>query len=365
MRSRITHGARYVGLVGETFDDVRSVMIEGPSGILATHPRQDRPRWLPSRRLIEWENGAQARIFAADSPDQLRGPEFEYVWADEIGKWRYEEAWQNLMLALRIGAHPQVLATTTPRPKKWLKNLMEADGCVCVTGRTAENRAHLSAGFEAHLRRQLGSPHLVSQELDGQFILEPEGGMWRYDRLSQLVEPPPRRAEFRQLVIGIDPAVGGDDETGIIVAGRHKDGLIWVLQDASCADEPHIWAKSVLRLAEKWRADALIAEVNQGGNLVQHLLERQINSSGQPGRRPPVRAARAMSSKSNRAAMLAAAYARDEIRHAAEFTELSSQMVSCVAGVRPVSSPDRLDALIWAVLALISGTQTSESEFRL
>lgn len=136
MRSRITHGARYVGLVGETFDDVRSVMIEGPSGILATHPRQDRPRWLPSRRLIEWENGAQARIFAADSPDQLRGPEFEYVWADEIGKWRYEEAWQNLMLALRIGAHPQVLATTTPRPKKWLKNLMEADGCVCVTGRT-------------------------------------------------------------------------------------------------------------------------------------------------------------------------------------------------------------------------------------
>lgn len=261
-----TAQAQHIGLVGNTFDDVRSVMVEGPSGILNISPKENRPAWFPSRRLLCWPCGAKAHVFAAESPEQLRGPEFDTVWADEIAKWRYRSAWDNLMLGLRRGDNPQVMASTTPRAKSWLKQLSEQADCKLVTGRTAENAAHLSPDFEQLVRRQLAHENLARQELDGVLMLEADDALWRYAQLQKITCSAPPRSEFTQIVVGVDPAIGGDDETGIIVAGRHKEGSIWVLADATTSSAPHQWIQEIYRQAGKYRVDAIIAEVNQGGH---------------------------------------------------------------------------------------------------
>ena len=361
IRWRVETGqAHHIGLVGNTFDDVRSVMIEGPSGILAVSSPQSRPEWLSSRRLLRWPSGAKAYVFAAESPEQLRGPEFDTVWADEIAKWRYRAAWDNLMLGLRRGSCPQVMASTTPRARQWLKDLSEQPDCVLVTGRTAENEAHLSPDFAQTVRSQLAHDRLARQELDGILMTEPEDGLWRFDQLEAVTAQPPPRNEFTQIVIGVDPAIGGGDETGIIVAGRHKDGQIWVLADATTTSLPHQWIKVIYRQAEKFRADAIIAEVNQGGALIRHLMEKD-----RTGRRIAVRAARAVGSKSARAYPVAAAYSRGEVSHADWFADLAEQMVGFSPSYPPGRSPDRLDALVWAVSALLKGIATTQNEFRL
>jgi len=361
VRSRaMADGDARIGLVGETWDDVRSVMVEGTSGILAVSPADQLPRWLPSRRRLEWPSGAVGHLYAADRPDQLRGPEFDTVWADELAKWRYPLAWDNLLLAARRGKNPKILATTTPRPRKWLKQLSEQPDCVLVTGRTAENQACLAPGFADRVRRQLASDSLARQELDGVLTLAPEDSLWQYQQLDSLIAPPPPLSEFGQIVVGVDPALGGTDETCIIVAGRHQDNLIWVLEDASTASPPHLWIAEVVRQAEKYRAQAIIAEVNQGGALISHLLEKTQT------RRPvPVRAARAIASKTGRALPVAASYQRQEIRHAGYFDRLVDQMVNFSPGLKGQPSPDRLDALVWAVTALIKGIRTTQNEFRL
>jgi phage terminase large subunit-like protein len=236
-----TGTGQHIALVGETLDDVRHVMVEGGSGVLAVSSAQQRPRWYPSRRLLVWENGCQARCFAAEAPDQLRGPEFDHAWADEIAKWHYPEALDNLLLALRRGAQPRLLATTTPR------------------------------------------------------------------------------RDLLRIVLGVDPAIGGADETGLIIAGRDSGGMIWILQDASLRAAPDRWVAQIAALAEKWRLEAVVAEINQGGQLIETLLR-------QSGIGVPVRRARAMRSKQERAQPIAAAYARGQVRHAADFETLCDQM---------------------------------------
>ena len=223
-----------------------------------------------------------------------------------------------------------------------------------MTGRTAENHAFLTAGFADRVRDQLASASLARQELDGVLMLEPEDALWQYAQLYAVVEPAPSLAEFSQIVVGVDPAIGGADETGIIVAGRHKDNLIWVLDDASTAEPPHLWAMRVARQAEKYRASAIIAEVNQGGKLVSHLLEKT-----QRGRAVPVRGARAIASKIGRALPVAASYLRNEIRHAKTFDRLCDQLVNFSPAQTGQPSPDRMDALVWAITALIKGIKTS------
>lgn len=347
-----------IALVGETWHDVRSVMVEGPSGLLSiSHPKAA-PRWLPSRRLLIWKNGVRAHCYAGDAPDQLRGPEWEAAWADEIAKWRYPTAFDNLLLGLRQGQNPRLVATTTPRPKQWLKDLARAKDTVLVQGGTAENAAHLAPQFLAAMRERLGSGDLSRQELDGVLLEQQQGAMWQRELLNAIVaEPPPRSALIRCL-IGVDPSVGGPDETGIIVAGKTAEGAIWVLEDASCAGPPDKWVRRLGRVAEKWRAEAVVAEINQGGQLIEQLL-RQSNI------RLPVRRARAMRAKAERAAPVAAAYARDEIRHGGLFPELTDQLCSFVPGQSGAGSPDRMDALVWAVGALLSGLDGSATELRL
>lgn len=363
IRTQAESGKRpALGLVGATFDDVRHVMVEGPSGILSIAPEDTRPQWFVSRRLLIWPNGARATVFSADRPDQLRGPEFEYVWADEIAKWRYEEAWINLRLCMRKGHAPKILATTTPRPKIWLKQLAEDSYTQLVSGSSAENAANLAPGFAEILRAQLHSDDLVRQELEGALLTAYAGALWTRDQLNALVYDMPCRGDMPSIVVGVDPAIGGKDETGIIVAGKDKDGLYWVLEDASLHAPADIWAQKVCRMAEKWRAEAIIAEVNQGGDLVRHLLH---NSRLGRSAIPPVRPARALRGKTDRALPIAAAYARDEVRHAECFHSLCDQMAMSVPGITQSPSPDRLDALVWALSYLLRGAETSSEELRL
>lgn len=348
--------ARQIALVGDTADDVRHVMVEGPSGMLAIPRAVMRPVWKPSLRRLEWPNGVVARCYSAADPDQLRGPEFDHAWADEIAKWADPMAWNNLMLALRAGRHPRCLATTTPRPHRWLRDLAAAAGTVLVTGRTADNTANLAPQFLQAMQTRFGSSDLARQELDGELIESLPGALWSSRMLAACRAEPPARAALLRVVIGVDPAIGGPGETGIIVAGKDRDGIIWVLEDASAVRSPAGWAAEILRCFRRWRAEAVIAEINQGGALVRSLLTQQ-------GAPLPLREVRAMRAKSLRAEPVAAAYERGGVRHAGRFEALEDQMCACVPGQRQTPSPDRLDALVWAVNALIGGMETVSCEW--
>ena len=350
--------ARSVALVGDTAEDVRQVMIEGPSGVLAVTPAASRPIWHRSLRRLDWPSGMVARCFSAADPEQLRGPEFDHAWADEIGKWPYEAAWDNLMLALRAGQKPRCLATTTPRPRRWLRDLAAAPDTVVVRGASKENEANLAPGFIAAMEARYGHGALARQELRGEMIEESPGALWTRRNIEAARAIAPPRTALRRILVGVDPAIGGPGETGIIIAGRDHGGLIWILEDASAALAPAAWATRVHRAVRRWRAEAVIAEVNQGGALVKSLLT-------QAGTPLPVRGVRAIRGKSQRAEPVAAAYDRGEVRHAAVFPVLEDQMCGCVPGQRQVPSPDRLDALVWVVNALLGGLDTGSRELAL
>ena len=348
----------HIALVGDTFDDVRHVMVEGPSGILAVSPPRRRPQWYRSQRRLIWPNGVVASCFSASDPEQLRGPEFSFAWADEIGKWPYEAAWDNLMLALRAGERPRCLATTTPRPKSWLAALAKAPDTALVQGSTVENQANLAPDFVTAMHARFGGQAIARQELDGVLLDEVPGALWSRALIAACRRPPPERRDLLRVLVGVDPALGGPGETGIIVVGKCRDGQIWVLEDASCDGAPDMWAAAVRQSFTKWRAEAVIAEVNQGGNLIRTLLT-------QAGTPLPLREVRAMRAKSIRAEPVAAAYARQQVFHAGSFDRLEDQMCSCVTGVRQRPSPDRLDALVWGINALLTGLETEFSELQL
>lgn len=264
--------ARSIALVGDTEEDVRQVMIEGPSGILAVSPAGSRPQWHRSLRRLDWPSGAVARCFSASDPEQLRGPEFDHGWADEIGKWPYEAAWDNLMLALRTGGMPRCLATTTPRPRAWLRRLAAAPDTVVVRGATAENEANLAPGFLAAMEARFGGTGLARQELQGEMMDAAPGALWRRVSLEGCRAAPPARSALARVLVGVDPAIGGPGETGIVVAGRDHGGLIWILEDASAALPPAEWAARVHRAVRRWRAEALDSRwAAQTGRRAHHI----------------------------------------------------------------------------------------------
>lgn len=335
-----------LALVGETSDDVRHVMVEGRSGILAVCPNHERPKWYPSRRSLVWPNGVIAHCYSANDPEQLRGPEHHFAWCDEIAKWKYPEAWDNLMLGMRIGEHPQTMATTTPRPKQWLSRLIKEEGVVVSYGRTYDNKANLSPSFLLAVQERFGQTVLAAQELEGRLITSHPDALWGRDQLAGLIKTPPPRDQLTEVLLGVDPAVGGGDETGIIVVGRAEDGLLWVLDDRSLKAPPDQWAEVIVSTANKWRVMKIVVEVNQGGALVEDLLRTK-------GVRWPVHAVRAKKGKIARAEPVAASYAEGLVFHAKRFELLEDQMCSAIPGASMVSSPDRLDALVWGLTALM------------
>ncbi|EDP66816.1 hypothetical protein BAL199_17183 [alpha proteobacterium BAL199] len=339
--------ARRIALVAETAADARDVMIEGESGLLACCAPWGRPKYEPSKRRVTWPNGAIATSFSADDPDQLRGPQFDAAWADEIAKWRYEAAWDNLMLGLRLGADPRCVATTTPKPRAWLARLMADPGTVVTRGATRENAGNLAPGFLDQILARYAGTRLGRQEIDGEFLTEIPGALWTRTLIEGARALPGAVPGLARIIVAVDPAVtsGSDsDETGIVVAGVDGEGRFWVLEDLSGRMSPDLWARRSADAYRRHHADAVVCEVNQGGDLVVATL-RTVDGS------LPVRAVRATRGKRLRAEPVAALYEQGRVRHAGPFPELEDQMAG-FTGASGDASPDRLDALVWALTDL-------------
>jgi phage terminase large subunit-like protein len=338
-----------IALVGETEHDVREVMIEGASGLLRISPRGERPVWTSSRRLLEWPNGAIAQAFSADDPESLRGPQFDAAWCDELAKWRHaEDALDMLQFGLRLGARPRQLITTTPRPTATIKRLIADPRTAVTRAPTQANAAHLSPVFLAEVVARYAGTQLGRQELLGEIIEDRPDTLWSRAMIegARVTAAPP----LSRIVIGIDPPAGsrpGSDACGIVAAGRAEDGTVYVLEDATVAGlAPAGWAAKAVALYRRLAADTLVAEVNQGGDMVRAVL-RQVDES------VPLKTVHATRGKWLRAEPIAAMYAQGKVKHVRPFEELEDQMCDFeLSGLSSGRSPDRLDALVWAVTEL-------------
>ncbi|PZX57159.1 DNA-packaging protein [Cereibacter changlensis] len=347
--------SRRVALVGETADQVREVMVFGESGILACSPPDRRPEWEAGRRRLVWPNGATAQVFSAHEPESLRGPQFDAAWADELAKWKKaEEAWDMLQFALRLGTHPRQVVTTTPRNVGVLKAILKNPSTVVTHAPTEANRAYLAASFLEEVRARYEGTRLGRQELDGVLLEEAEGALWTAARLEALrLDVAPR---LSRVVVAVDPPVtghGGSDECGIVVVGAVTEGppQDWravVLEDASvAAASPDAWARAALAAVRRHGAERLVAEVNQGGDLVESVI-RQIDPL------VPYRGVHATRGKVARAEPVAALYEQGRVRHLRGLAGLEAQMCRMtLQGYEGKGSPDRVDALVWALTDLM------------
>jgi phage terminase large subunit-like protein len=339
-----------IALVGETLADARAVMVDGPSGLLAIHPASERPSYNAARRLLTWPNGAVAQLFSAEDPESLRGPQFGAAWADELAKWRYADAaWDMLQFCLRLGERPRQVVTTTPRPIPLLKRLIADPATAISRAATSANAANLAPSFLSAVVGRYRGTRLGRQELDGELIEDRADALWRRDALDAArVGQAPALA---RIVVAVDPPVTRGpraDACGIVAAGRAEDGRTYVLADATTTGHaPLDWARAAVRLYESLAADCIVAEVNQGGELVAEML-RQVSPA------VPVRMVHATRSKFLRAEPVAALYERGLVAHAGVFPELEDQLCDFgPGGLSGGRSPDRLDALVWALTELM------------
>lgn len=338
-----------IALVAETLGDAREVMIDGVSGI-SRIAHFDRPRFEATRRRLVWESGAVAQIFSSEDPESLRGPQFDLAWCDELAKWRHPEAtWDMLQFGLRLGEKPQSLVTTTPRPLPLLKRIMADEATVVRHMTTAENERHLAGGFLEAIEARYAGTRLGRQELDGELIEDREDALWSRSLVEKARAP--GHGPVGRIVVAVDPpasASAAGSCCGIVVAGRDANGRAVVLEDGSVAGEsPAGWARAVVRLFRRFDADRVVAEVNQGGDMVAAML-KSVEAN------LPVTTVRATRGKWLRAEPVAALYEQGRVLHAGRFPALEDQM--CDFGPDGLSggrSPDRLDALVWAVTALM------------
>lgn len=355
-----------IALISSSLTEARSVMIEGESGLLACCPPERQPVFEASLRRVRFPNGAQAQLFSAAEPESLRGPQFSHAWCDEIGKWplshdRATRAWDNLLLGLRLGNDPRIAVTTTPRAVPIVERLMksEKDNSVVITrGSTYDNAANLPKRFLNAIESEFGGSRLARQEIAGEMLKDLEGTLWPRTTLER------GRAEavdtgFRRIVVAVDPPISSSgDECGIVVAGLDEDGVAYVLADSSLGQaKPSDWARAVAVAAEKWGADRVVAEANQGGAMVESVL-RAANAA------LPVKLVHASRGKIARAEPIAALYEAGRVRHCGFFPQLEDQMCGMLIGgeyAGPGRSPDRADALVWALTELMLGRVANPS----
>lgn len=342
-----------IALVGETLGDVREVMVEGPSGISSVS-RRDRPRYEPTRRRLLWENGAVAYAFSSEDPESLRGPQFDAAWCDELAKWKNADAcFDMLQFGLRLGDEPKQLVTTTPKPVPLLRRLMNDPLFMVTRMRTMENAENLATGFIDAVKARYAGTRLGRQELDGEMIEERSDALWSRDMLEAVAGA---HGNLQRIVVAVDPPATSrrtSDACGIIVAGLDENNRAVVLQDATVkAAKPQAWAQRAVAMFKEHQADCIIAEVNQGGDMVTAVL-RTIDAS------VPVKEVRASRGKWLRAEPVAALYAQGRVIHARRLPQLEDEM--CDFGLDGLSqgrSPDRLDALVWALTELLLGRAT-------
>jgi predicted phage terminase large subunit-like protein len=341
---------RRVALVAPTAADARAVMVEGESGLLSIGPPDDRPDYEPSKHLLTWPNGAIATTFSADEPDRLRGPQHDLAWCDELAAWRYPQAWDMLMFGLRLGTDPRVVVTTTPRPTKLIKALIADPKVVVTRGSTAENRKNLAPAFLDQIVRRYEGTRLGRQELEAEILEDVPGALWSHaiiDATRVAIAP-----QLTRIVVAIDPAAGSgehSDETGIVVAGKNTDGHGYVLADLSGRYTPTEWARAAIAAYRAHSADRIVAEINNGGEMVEatiRIVDPTVSFA----------AVHASRGKVARAEPVAALYEQGRVHHLGALPRLEDQMCGfahdfdrAVAGY----SPDRVDALVWALTELL------------
>jgi len=339
-----------IALVGETEHDAREVMIEGPSGLLRISPREERPLWMPSRRRLEWPNGAVGMVFSAEDPEQLRGPQFDAAWCDELAKWTHVEAtFDMLQFGLRLGMRPRQLITTTPRPIPLIRRLVADPRTAVTRAPTHANAAHLSPAFLDEVLARYAGTRLGRQEIDGEIIEDRADALWTRAMIeaSRVRAAPP----LQRIVVGIDPPASGRpgaDSCGIVAAGIAEDGSIYVLEDATIDGlSPHGWASRAVALYHRRKADALVAEVNMGGDMVRAVIQ-QVDAN------VPLRTVHATRGKWLRAEPVAMMYQQGKVKHVdPPLQALEDEMCDFgLSGLWSGASPDRLDALVWAVTEL-------------
>lgn len=344
-----------IALVAESAADVRDVMILGESGIITISPPWNMPEYKPSKRLLIWPNGSQALCFSGDKPGLLRGPQFHKAWVDELAKFQYpDDLWDNLELALRLGDKPQALVTTTPRPIPIIKSLVQDEQTVVTTTSTYANLGHLAGSFIERVLKKYEGTRLGRQELHAEILSDTPGALWTADMLeeSRATSLP----EMRRIVIGVDPAVSSEensDEVGIVVCGKGINGRGYVMRDASGVYTPDQWASMVIRLYQEFGADRVVAEKNNGGDLVESTLRTKNENISYRG-------VHAMRAKQLRAEPVAALYEQHKIKHLGMFARMEDQMmVTTRDGYQGRGSPDRMDAMVYAMTDLMLGAYTN------
>jgi len=341
-----------IALVAETASDARDVMVEGESGLLAVHPPDFRPIYSPSLRRVTWPNGAIATLYNATEPDQLRGPQHDAAWCDELAKWRYcQESWDQLQFGLRLGDNPRTIVTTTPRPLPLVRKLV-ADPMVAVTrGATWDNAGNMPVSFIREIEDKYAGTRLGRQELEGEILNDIPGALWSRESIDnhRLKDVPD---DLERVIVAVDPATSaneGSDETGVVVVGfaRDADGYArgYVLEDGSLKGSPEEWARRAVNLYRKWSADKIVAEKNQGGDMVESIIKTVDRSV-------PVKLVHASRGKVVRAEPVSALYEQGRVHHVGRFDKLEDQM--CLFSVDnfrtpAMGSPDRVDALVWGL----------------
>jgi len=357
---------KHIAIVAETSADARDVLVEGPAGLLAIHPKDFRPLYQPSMRRLTWPNGATATLYNAVEPDQLRGPQHDAAWGDEVAKWRYmQDTWDQLQFGLRLGTHPRQILTTTPRPLPLIRKLMNDPTVFVTRGRTYDNSANLAGSFLHQIEERYAGTRLGRQELEGEVLDDIPGALWNRDIIDRQRRPEAPK-DLDRIVVAVDPATTseeGSDETGIVCVGFARDGdgygRGYVLADRSVRGTPEVWAKTAVNLFHEFDADRIVAEKNQGGEMVESVLRAY-------DRNVPVTLVTATRGKVVRAEPISALYEQGRVHHIGRFDELEDQM--CLFSQdydRANGSPDRVDALVWGLSSLfekLTGRRRSRDE---
>ncbi len=337
-------------VITPTFGDLKRVAFGGVSGIMSLIPREclvdgRGQGFNASNQEIRLKNGSKIIGFSATEPDRLRGPQFHRAWCDELAAWRYPETFDQLLFGLRLGEKPQCVITTTPKPTKLLKSLIDKPDVIVTRGSTFDNAANLAPSALAALEEKYGGTTLGRQELYAEIVDEVEGALWSNDQIDALRINENDIPEFARIVVAVDPAVTNNehsDETGIIVAGRGIDNRFYIIEDISQKNTPDGWMREAIRAYYKYEADRIVVEVNNGGDLVEKLLATIDKNV-------PIRSVRATRGKMIRAEPIAALYEQKKVSHVGIFAKLEEQMCFYIGDGK---SPDRLDALVWALTEL-------------
>lgn len=334
-----------IHLVGATAGDVRDIMVEGESGILSISPKWDKPKYEPSKRRLTWDNGARALLFSADEPDRLRGPQCYKAWADELAAWRYPDAWDQLQFGLRLGNNPQCVVTTTPRPTKIIKELIKDKTTVLTTGSSYENKANLADAFFDKIIKKYEGTTLGRQELYAEILEDIDGALWKMATIEKwrVFKQP----EFKKIYVSIDPSgtsTQSSDEAGIIGCGLGSDDRGYIIEDDSRIMAPNDWAKSGILMYNSLQANAIVAEVNQGWDMVKTIIHN-LNPN------IPVIPVTARKGKWLRAEPVQMLYQQGRVSHIGNFPKLEEEMTTWTDDSD--WSPNRMDAMVHGITSLM------------